>query len=367
MRLKQEADLPFGHVLEPLHLPTLQAEAARIAREHAGQPEARQHTFKSHSATSTTHIYPLANPRYKPPETVGGIPTITKETYEILQSNPKPPLKLPRNLPPEDKPGPYQAWSASYPSQKALDVPPRALVATRYVWQQATTRSRKGKDTVLVFVHGTGFCKDLFLPLLDAILSSLGSQESANITEAWMLDAIGHGETRKLNRDEGRDNSFSNYDRYFNEEDCARDIIQFLGFFLPRQTRPSSSPTSHLPTALAPIDEAEVSKELQRDVILIGHSIGATTSMQVAFHCPELVRSVICIEPIIVPFEFAIFDVHPLPLWALKRRDRWPDRKTAREFFDKDRFYRAWTPEAKDLFAVSCRCSFCFLDIHHLY
>lgn len=79
-----------------------------------------------------------------------------------------------------------------------------------------------------------------------------------------------------------------------------------------------------------------------RQVVGVGHSLGAVAMMYAAVNRPELFRALVMIEPVLLPpHVLALSQAYPeaaneLPLVksALRRRNRWPDRQAA---FDRYR------------------------------
>jgi pimeloyl-ACP methyl ester carboxylesterase len=72
--------------------------------------------------------------------------------------------------------------------------------------------------------------------------------------------------------------------------------------------------------------------------ILIGHSLGGTTSLLVAFKRPELVSKIILIDPVLLPLTYwlgtkaiqsigLIEKVHPMVKGALVRKKTWEVKK----------------------------------------
>jgi pimeloyl-ACP methyl ester carboxylesterase len=86
--------------------------------------------------------------------------------------------------------------------------------------------------------------------------------------------------------------------------------------------------------------------------LLIGHSLGATTSLMLAARRPELVHGVIMVEPAIIPYAFCRqIDIdrragkHPdfaMAQAAGKRRPTWPSRDAIRDAYRGRGMFASW-------------------------
>jgi pimeloyl-ACP methyl ester carboxylesterase len=91
-----------------------------------------------------------------------------------------------------------------------------------------------------------------------------------------------------------------------------------------------------------------------RQVIGVGHSLGAVATMFAALKQPDLFRSLILIEPVFLPpafLEMAAANPEglknmPLVQGALKRRHRWPNRLAAFDRFRAKAVFKHWSDEA---------------------
>jgi pimeloyl-ACP methyl ester carboxylesterase len=90
---------------------------------------------------------------------------------------------------------------------------------------------------------------------------------------------------------------------------------------------------------------------------LIGHSLGGTTSLLVAFKRPELVSKIILIDPVLLPFTYwlgtkavqsigLIEKVHPMVKGALVRKKTWKSKEEAFQYFSGKKLFRKVIPEA---------------------
>jgi pimeloyl-ACP methyl ester carboxylesterase len=90
---------------------------------------------------------------------------------------------------------------------------------------------------------------------------------------------------------------------------------------------------------------------------LIGHSLGGTTSLLVAFKRPELVSKIILIDPVLLPLTYwlgtkavqsigLIEKVHPMVKGALVRKKTWGSKEEAFQYFSGKKLFRKVIPEA---------------------
>ena len=95
----------------------------------------------------------------------------------------------------------------------------------------------------------------------------------------------------------------------------------------------------------------------QKPSILIGHSLGGTTSLLVALKRPELVSKIILIDPVLLPLTYwlgtkamqsigLIEKIHPMVRGALIRKNSWRSKEEAFEYFSGKKLFRKVIPEA---------------------
>lgn len=91
-----------------------------------------------------------------------------------------------------------------------------------------------------------------------------------------------------------------------------------------------------------------------KNVIGVGHSLGAVATMYAAVQRPSLFRALVLIEPVfLLPEILQLAAAHPerteeLPLvqGALRRRSRWPSRQAAFDRFRSKAIFARWSDEA---------------------
>jgi pimeloyl-ACP methyl ester carboxylesterase len=84
---------------------------------------------------------------------------------------------------------------------------------------------------------------------------------------------------------------------------------------------------------------------------LIGHSLGGTTSLLVAFKRPELVSKIILIDPVLLPLTYwlgtkVVQSVGLIEKGALVRKKTWGSKEEAFQYFSGKKLFRKVIPEA---------------------
>ena len=84
--------------------------------------------------------------------------------------------------------------------------------------------------------------------------------------------------------------------------------------------------------------------------ILIGHSMGGTASLLLAYARPDLVSKIILIDPVILSYSYQIIykllqntglmKIHPMVRGALMRRNTWASLNEAIEYFSTKKLFR---------------------------
>jgi pimeloyl-ACP methyl ester carboxylesterase len=168
-----------------------------------------------------------------------------------------------------------------------------------------------GHDAPLVhFAHATGMCAGLYRPLLDRLVPRVDVVAS---------DARGHGATA-LPADPA---TLSGWQVY------ADDLAALLDVLPPT-----------------------------RRLILAGHSMGATVSMEVAARFGERVAAVVLIEPAFVPFAAAAawqpgLLPNPMAAQAARRRAVWPSRAAMRAAYRGRGVFASWAEADLDAYLAN--------------
>jgi len=182
-------------------------------------------------------------------------------------------------------------------------------------------------------------------PTLQHLLSSPASQI---VDEVWTWESVQHGDAALINR--------GNLSGIFDWADNARDILNFLLYYLP-----SSVSTSILPTHLSPLPALESERRKnngfgERTLVAIGHSYGGCTSVLAALTYPVLFSSLILVDPVIAPKrteEMRGDRIWDLTLGALQRRETWNTRAEALEMFERNAFFKVWDPAVLKIYTES--------------
>ena len=84
--------------------------------------------------------------------------------------------------------------------------------------------------------------------------------------------------------------------------------------------------------------------------VLIGHSMGGTASLLLAYARPDLVSRLILIDPVILSYSYRIIykflqkaglmKIHPMVRGALMRRNKWENQNEAIEYFETKKLFR---------------------------
>jgi pimeloyl-ACP methyl ester carboxylesterase len=166
-----------------------------------------------------------------------------------------------------------------------------------------------GEGPLLIFMHATGMCARVYTRLL----APLGDR-----FRIIAFDARGHGST-ELEAVPGR---------------------------IPTDW------TLYRKDLVALVDALEASS-----VLLAGHSLGATVSLEAAVECPGLARAVCLIDPPFIPSDHvaayraardAGHPPNPMADQAERRRDRFESRIAAREKYRGRGVFRGWPDDALD-------------------
>ncbi|GAB1520382.1 hypothetical protein RhiTH_003457 [Rhizoctonia solani] len=208
------------------------------------------------------------------------------------------------------------------------------MVANRYVPNRHRTNNSPGVTVMLS--HATGFHKEIWETTLRYLLST--PQGQASIDEIWALDAVNHGDSALLNKE--------NLGEIFEWSDHARDILNFLGNYLPDRIE-----NNQLVRNLERVPDQTTQSRLKsgfphRKIVGIGHSFGGCTLARAVLDSPSLFSSIILLDPVIYP-SYALRGpgIDALTRGALIRREQWPDRESAQGGFLNSPFFQAWHPD----------------------
>ena len=145
----------------------------------------------------------------------------------------------------------------------------------------------------VLFVHAAGFCKEVWLPVVESLL------DIRPTTQALALDLRGHGDSPQV-------------DEPYRWDLVTDDVVFTMGE--------------------------------RSGLVGVGHSIGGAVIARAAALVPDLFSSIVLIEPIILPPPFRRAEI-PLSRAAQRRRSRFESRDAAYERFRSGPM-ATWQPEA---------------------
>ncbi|KAM3583025.1 hypothetical protein VKS41_004780 [Umbelopsis sp. WA50703] len=172
----------------------------------------------------------------------------------------------------------------------------------------------------IIWSHANGFHKETLHPLMRRVAQQLNKDYRNTNFEFYAWDGRNQGDSARINE--------KHLPPTFSWQDHALDIRQIV--------------------------EVLKLKTSESQLIGIGHSVGATSTILCEFRYPGTFDAVFALEPIlqiqVVPEELR----KNLPLLkSRKRRDTWDSFEDAYNFFSTREFWKSWDPEALDLYVVS--------------
>ncbi|KAG2180244.1 hypothetical protein INT43_004033, partial [Umbelopsis isabellina] len=171
----------------------------------------------------------------------------------------------------------------------------------------------------VLWSHANGFHKESLHPLMRRVANQLKTDYQNVNFEFYAWDARNHGDSARLNEKELHET--------FSWQDHAYDIRQI-------------------------VDVLEL-KTPECQLIGVGHSVGATSTILCEFRFPGTFDAILALEPIlsvqVLPEEIRLSSPW---LSSRNRRDTWDSTEDAYKFFSKRKFYKTWDPEVLDLYVV---------------
>jgi len=150
----------------------------------------------------------------------------------------------------------------------------------------------------MVFTHAAGFCKELWIPVIESLSRIVGPVQAIGV------DTRGHGESTP-------------HPGPFDPLSIARDLVGVL-------------------------------RDVDHQVIGVGHSSGGAAIARAEVLRPGTFSRMVLIEPIIFPPPYARRE-HHLSRLAVRRRREFPSAEVARTRFAQGAF-SSWDPAALDLY-----------------
>ncbi|KIN97917.1 hypothetical protein M404DRAFT_867768 [Pisolithus tinctorius Marx 270] len=206
----------------------------------------------------------------------------------------------------------------------------------RYV--RTCRRGTVNTGLTLFLAHANGFPKEIWETMLRSLLDS---PAAPLVDEVWSFEAVQHGDSALVNAE--------NLSGIFDTQDNARDIANFLLYYLPDETTPTALPTQLSRISQATSDARKEHGYRQRKLVVVGHSFGGVTSVLAALNFPKLFSSLILVDPVI--FNYGCHDLgFKLARDALMRRDTWCSREEALRLFGQRSFFTSWHPDVLKLY-----------------
>ncbi|ETI21998.1 hypothetical protein G647_06068 [Cladophialophora carrionii CBS 160.54] len=164
-------------------------------------------------------------------------------------------------------------------------------------------------DVTIIGAHANGFPKELYEPLWDDI-HARSKKHGFRIRSIWIADVAQQGQSSVLNEQLlGNDPGWN---------DHPRDLLLMIN--LKRHLMP-------------------------RPIIGIGHSMGGSHLVNLAYMHPRLLSTLVLIDPVIQIYSSVAPDAGPSPArLSTFRRQVWPSRSAAASSFAASKFYQAWDP-----------------------
>jgi pimeloyl-ACP methyl ester carboxylesterase len=182
-------------------------------------------------------------------------------------------------------------------------VPPSLkLVVNQYI---PTSYAPQAGDVSIIFGHANGFHKELYEPFFSDLLS-----QYPRIRGIWAIDAAHQGQSGILNEAVLGDQPSWN--------DYPRDILHMINTF-----------SSQLPPPL----------------VGMGHSFGGHAVLRVALMHPAPFTALVEIDPVIEEYPHG----NSPSKASARRRDCWPTREAAEDYFRSREFYKRWDPRCLEL------------------
>ncbi|KAK4580520.1 hypothetical protein LTR86_000723 [Recurvomyces mirabilis] len=163
-------------------------------------------------------------------------------------------------------------------------------------------------DVTILALQAIGFPKEIYEPVFDHLLEA-STQHSWRIRSIWIADASVQGASGLLNEQTQGDEPSS--------FDYARDMLHMINVFREDFVQP---------------------------IVGIGHSMGATTLIQLSTMHPRLLANLVLFDPII---GFAGPEFSGMFYHNSIRDDIWSSREEAEDHFRKA--WRKWDPQVVDL------------------
>ncbi|GAA6034094.1 hypothetical protein JCM8097_000692 [Rhodosporidiobolus ruineniae] len=239
------------------------------------------------------------------------------------------------------------------------------LAVNRYVPLRLAKREKKAdgrKGLTLVLAHGTGMCKEIWEPVLQALTYELEKEGDVRVDEVFSVDTVNHADSAVLN--EAVMGKGSNWC------DSGRDLLNFLFCYLDSPTFSAPYPSSVSPPLLEPgtVEPAELALDSLhpppqgsplcpartfrgRAIVGVGHSSGGSHIGFAASAAPYIFSSLILYDPWIIAKDFnGCTADSPFFRSVALRRDSWTTKEEAVKACSEKGFFKAWDREVNEMF-----------------
>ncbi|KAH6910789.1 Alpha/beta hydrolase fold-1 [Coprinopsis sp. MPI-PUGE-AT-0042] len=190
---------------------------------------------------------------------------------------------------------------------------PLLVTANRY-WDD-TTSVEDGLTVILA--HGTSFTKETWEPTLDDLQELVQDNKLVRIREYWSIEAPNHGDSALLNEETLQ----VGYTPIFPWEEYTRCLHLFLMGF----------------GTGVPVDFTK------RDLVAIGHSMGAVSLVLTGGHYPRILfKSLVCCELMSMDQKTGKKAGELLSGGAGNRRDVWPSKEEAYKILKSRGTWKSW-------------------------
>lgn len=292
---------------------------------------------------SSKHVFPAAFPRSQLHATHGPGPAMIEPRLETLESGKEAYRRICReNMQRFQKELLYCPSEAAYPprSKEEADQIARSLADSgqpqlwscieRIIPAGKAFANKQGRPLTLLLSHATGFHKEIYEPMLQALLSEVESDgNGAFVEEIWSLDTFNSGDAGMMNR-----GTLSICTPWW---DHARDMQQFLEYFLPARSEKADVLLNR---------RTKETYRQDRTIIALTHSHSGAAASMLLTRISDLCAGHISIDPMVFKFDdarrAALTAKNSLCEGAMIRKDVFSDRQAIVDYMESKPYFRTW-------------------------